>query len=245
MAAAANLTDAFQKVAAQFEAETGIHVTLSFASTAQLAQQAENGAPFDLIAAADTEHIDELDKKNLLAPGTRAVYTRGVLALWIPPSSTTRASRIENLASDQVKVIAVAKPELAPYGAAAVAAFKKAGIWDRVQPKIVYAENINMARQYGASGNADAVLTAYALVLHEKGSVMQVDASLYPPIDQALGVLASSHKQAEAKRFADYVVRGGGQKILADFGYRPAGAVTASFLCSVTGAICKRRSPLK
>ncbi len=220
VAAAANLTDSFQKVAARFETETGIHVTLSFASTAQLTQQAENGAPFDVIAAADTEHIDELEKKNLLAGGTRAVYTRGVLALWIPPTSKAHVKRLQDLTSAQVKVIAVAKPELAPYGAAAVAALKKAGVWDRVQPKIVYAENINMARQYGLSGNADAVLTAYALVLHEKGMVTQVDASLYPPIDQGLGVLAASHKQADAKRFAEYVVRGSGQKILAEYGYR-------------------------
>lgn len=222
VAAAANLTDAFQKAGARFEAETGIHVTLSFASTAQIAQQAENGAPFDVIAAADTEHIDGLDKEGLLVPGSRAVYAQGVLALWIPPSSGVRVNRIEVLAADQVKVIAVAKPELAPYGAAAVAALKKAGIWDRVQSKVVYAENINMARQYGASGNADAVFTAYALLLHEKGTVTQVDTSLYPPIDQALGVLASSHKQAEAKRFTEFILRGDGRKILADFGYRQA-----------------------
>jgi molybdate transport system substrate-binding protein len=220
VAAAANLTDAFQKVAAQFETETGIHVTLSFAATAQLTQQAENGAPFDVIAVADTEHIDELEKNNLLTAGSRAVYTRGVLALWIPPTSKARVNSIKDLTSEQVKVIAVAKPELAPYGEAAVAALKKAGVWDRVQPKIVYAENINMARQYGVSGNADAVLTAYALVLREKGMVTQVDASLYPPIDQALGVLAKSHHQAEAKRFAEFILHGDGQKILADYGYR-------------------------
>jgi len=220
VAAAANLTEAFQEVAKDFEAETGIHVVLSFASTAQLAQQAENGAPFDVIAAADIEHIDALDQKKLLASGSRAVYAQGVLALWIPPASAAQVSRIEDLASNQVKVIALAKPELAPYGAAAVAALKKAGMWDRVQSKIVYAENINMARQYGASGNADAVLTAYALVLQEKGQVVQVDAQLYPPINQALGVLASSSKQAEARRFVEYVLRGDGRKILSQFGYR-------------------------
>ena len=220
VAAAANLTDAFRKVAARFESETGIRVTLSFASTAQLTHQAENGAPFDVIAAADREHIDELEKKNLLTPGSRAVYARGVLALWIPPASVARVGRIEDLTGDQVKVVAVANPELAPYGAAAVAALKKAGIWDRVQPKVVYAENINMARQYGASGNADAVLTAYALVLREKGLVTPVDASLYPPIDQALGVLAGSRKQAEATRFCEFILRGDGRKILAGYGYR-------------------------
>jgi molybdate transport system substrate-binding protein len=220
VAAAANLTQAFAQVGTRFEAETGIHVAFSFASTAQIEQQAENGAPFDVLAAADTEHIDILDKKGLLVPGSRAIYAQGVLALWVPPGGPAGVKGIEDLTSDQVKVIAVAKPELAPYGAAAVAALKKAGIWDRVQSKIVYAENINMAREYGASGNADAVLTAYALVLHEKGMVAQVNPRLYPPIDQALGVLASSPKRMEARRFVEYILRGNGRTVLGEFGYR-------------------------
>jgi molybdate transport system substrate-binding protein len=220
VAAAANLTEAFQQVGMRFEAETGIHVTLSFGSTAQIAQQAENGAPFDVIAAADTEHIDALNRKGLLLSGSRAIYAQGVLALWIPPAGPAQIRRLQDLTSDQVKIIALAKPELAPYGAAAVAALKKAAIWDRVQSKVVYAENINMARQYGASGNADAVLTAYALVLKEKGTVLQVDRQLYPPIDQALGVLASSQKQTGALRFVEFVLHGTGKTVLGEFGYR-------------------------
>lgn len=223
VAAAANLTQAFERVGARFEAETGIHVVFSFASTAQIAQQAEHGAPFDVIAAADTQHVDELDRKGLLVPGSRAIYAQGVLALWIPPGTaahvTAQVTGIEDLTSEEVKVIAVAKPELAPYGAAAVEAMKRAGVWDRVQPKVVYAENINMARQYGASGNADAVLTAYALVLHEAGAVQPVDPRLYSPIDQALGVLASSRKQSEARRFAEFIRRGNGRTVLGEFGY--------------------------
>jgi molybdate transport system substrate-binding protein len=100
---------------------------------------------------------------------------------------------------------------------------KNAGVWGRVQPKIVYAENINMAREYGISGNADAVLTAYALVLHAKGVVVPVDQRMYPPIEQALGVMAGSRKQMEAQRFAEYVLRGNGRSILSEFGYRLPG----------------------
>ena len=220
VAAASNLTEAFGQIGIRFEMETGIHVTLSFGSTAQIAQQAENGAPFDVFAAADTEHIDSLGQKGLLLPGSRALYAQGVLALWIPPTSTAQVHRLQDLTSDQIKIIALAKPELAPYGAAALAALKKAGMWERVQPKVVYAENINMARQYGVSGNADAVLTAYALVRKEKGTVLEIDRQLYPPIDQALGILASSHKQIEARRFVEFILRGNGKTILGEFGYR-------------------------
>ena len=145
---------------------------------------------------------------------------RGVLALWIPATGPALVNGLNDLTSKQVKIIALAKPELAPYGATAVAALKSAGVWDRVQSKVVYAENINMARQYGASGNADAVLTAYALVFKESGTVIQIDPKLYPPIDQALGILASSGKKAEARRFVDFLLRGDGKTILNQFGYR-------------------------
>ena len=220
VAAASNLTNAFEQAGARFEMETSIHVVFSFGSTAQIAQQAEHGAPFDLIAAADTEHIDALDRKGLLLPASRALYARGVLALWIPATGPALVNGLNDLTSKQVKIIALAKPELAPYGATAVAALKSAGVWDRVQSKVVYAENINMARQYGASGNADAVLTAYALVFKESGTVIQIDPKLYPPIDQALGILASSGKKAEARRFVDFLLRGDGKTILNQFGYR-------------------------
>src|SRR6202140_1429775 len=116
VAAAANLNDVFQRVGPQFEAQTGIHPVFSFGSTAQLAQQIEHGAPFDVFAAADTKHVEELDQKGLVLNGSRAVYARGVLALWIPTPSKTRVSRIEDLVSNDVRFIAVAKPELAPYG---------------------------------------------------------------------------------------------------------------------------------
>ena len=170
--AASNLTEVFRALGPRFEAETGIHPVFSFASTAQLAQQAAHGAPFDLIAAADVDHIGQLDRQGLLAPKSVAIYARGVLALWIPPGSSARVNRLEDLTGAGIRVVAIAKPELAPYGAATVEALKRAGVWDRVRPKVVYAENINIARQYGVSGNADAVITAYPLVMRQAGAVI-------------------------------------------------------------------------
>src|SRR5438309_1777261 len=87
VAAAANLTAVFQRIGTQFEAQTGIHPVFSFASTAQLARQIENAAPFDVFAAADAMHVDQLDRQGFLASGTRAVFATGILALWIPPQS--------------------------------------------------------------------------------------------------------------------------------------------------------------
>lgn len=219
VAAAANLTDVAHELGSRFEAETGIHTVFSFGSTAQLTQQIENGAPFDLFLAADAAHVQELDGKGLLVAGSRAPYADGVLALWSPGPSVT-VNRLEDLTSPQVRVISVAKPELAPYGAAAIETLRNAGLLDKVKSKIVYADNINMAKQYGSSGNAEAVFTALSLVLKEKGKVIRIDWKLHKPIVQDLGIVASSsHKQAAAK-FDDFILRGKGHAVLERFGYQ-------------------------
>ncbi len=220
VAAAANLEKVFQALGPQFEAASGIHPVFSFASTAQLAFQIENSAPYDVYAAADVEHVDELEKKGLLAPGSRAVYATGVLALWIPPGSEAKVEGPGDLVQPAVKVIALAKPELAPYGLAARETLQHLGIWERVQSRVVYADNINMAKQYGASGNADAVFTAYSLVLKEAGKVIKVDEKLHDPIEQALGIVGASKHREAAQQFVDFLLRGQGRKILASFGYR-------------------------
>jgi molybdate transport system substrate-binding protein len=220
IAAAANLTDVFNHLGPRFEADTGIHPVFSFASTAQLTRQIENAAPFDVFAAADSEHVAELDQKGMLATGSRAVYARGVLAMWIPESSKAGIQRIQDLTLPAVRVIAVAKPELAPYGQATVDTLQKLGIWEQVKPKVIYAENISMAKQYGQSKNADAVFTAYSLVLHEAGKVVQVDEALHKPIEQELGIVAKSNRQEAARKFVAFLMTGAGKVILAGYGYK-------------------------
>jgi molybdate transport system substrate-binding protein len=217
VAAAANLTAIFKRIGPEFERETGIHPVFSFASTAQLTRQAENAAPFDLIAAADSEHIEQLDRQGLLA--SRAVYAVGELALWIPPGAQTPVAKIEDLANPEVRVIALAKPELAPYGQAAVETLQRLGIWEQARPKIVYAENISMAKQFGASRNADAVFTARSLVLEEPGKIIVVDESLHRPITQELGVLRASRHPDAAAKFAAFLLHGRGRDLLDAGGY--------------------------
>jgi molybdate transport system substrate-binding protein len=219
VAAAANLTTIFQQLGPSFEAASGIHPIFSFASTAQLTRQIENSAPFDVFAAADAEHVEQLDREHLLLPGSRAVYATGILALWIPPGKAG-IKRVEDLASPDVHVIAAAKPELAPYGLATVETLKSLGLWDRLQPKIVYAENINMAKEYGTSKNADAVFTAYSLVLNEPGRVIQVDEKLHPPIVQELGIAAATRHPEGARAFVQFLLKGEGRDLLRKSGYR-------------------------
>lgn len=108
---------------------------------------------------------------------------------------------------------------MAPYGQATVEALKSSGLWNRVQTKGVYPDNISQAKQFGAWGNADAVFTAYSLVLRESGTVIKVDPKLCRPIDQALGAIAASGRLAEAKQFALFVLGPEGRSILSQNGY--------------------------
>jgi molybdate transport system substrate-binding protein len=220
IAAAANLTEVAQTIGSEFEAQTKIHPVFSFGSTAQLTTQIENSAPFDVFLAADAEHVDKLDHENLLATGSNAVYAVGVLALWIPPGTRAQIGKLEDLKAGDVKVIAVANPKLAPYGAATVESLQHSGLWDAVQARIVYAENINMAKQYGTSKNADAVFTAYSLVLKEAGKVIQIDEALHQPIVQKLGIVARSQHAADAQKFTQFVLGESGRAILTRYGYK-------------------------
>ena len=219
VAAAANLTDAFAEVAKQFTAETGVRVVYSFGATADLSKQIENGAPFDVFASADVSHVDELNDKGLLAPGTRAIYARGRLAMWTPPDARVQVSSISEIARTEVSHIAVAKPDIAPYGRATVEALQALNLWAQVEPKVVYAQNVSQTKQFASSGNAEVAFIPLALVKANEGRFVEVDERLHKPIDQALGVVKASGKQDAARRFTAFVLGDKGQAILGRFGY--------------------------
>lgn len=219
VAAAANLTDAFAEVAKQFTAKTNIRVVYSFGSTADLTKQIENGGPFDLFASADTEHIDELVQKGLTVPDTQTLYARGRLVLWTPPQGHAKISRIEDITSADVKTVAVAKPDLAPYGRATVETLKALNIWSQVEPKVVYGTNVANTKQFATSGNADVAFLPLALMKKDEGQYIEIDEKLHQPIDQALAIIKASGKQDMARRFVDFVKGTEGQAILKQFGY--------------------------
>lgn len=218
VAAASNLVEVFREIGRRFTEATRIPVTFSFGSTAQLAKQCEDGAPFDVFAAADREHVEALRSRGVLVSESCAVYARGRLALWVPRLELgVRA--MEDLTRPELRVIAVASPQAAPYGRAAVEALRAAGLWERVERKIVYGTSISMARQYAASGNAEAAFTAYSLVYREKGTVLRIEESLHGRLDQALGVLAGSGNRNGAERFRAFVLGREGRDQLTGAGY--------------------------
>jgi len=220
VAAAANLTDAFVEMGRQFTANTGIRVVYSFGSTADLATQIENGGPFDVFAAADVTHIDRLGGKDLILPETRAVYARGRLVLWVPVHGDVRINRIEDVTRPDVKTIAIAKPDLAPYGLAAVEALKALNVWPQIESKVVYGTNVSMTKQYAASGNATLAFIPLALVKKGEGHYIEIDERLHQPINQGLAVVKTSAKQDKARQFVDFVLGMDGRAILGQYGYR-------------------------
>ena len=222
VAAAANLSDAFKELGEQFNARTGIRVVYSFGATAELAKQIENGAPFDLFAAADTEHVDQLNRQGLTVGSTLALYARGRLVVWTPQGSPLIINRIEEIRRAEIERIAIAKPDVAPYGRAATEALQALGLWKDVEPKVIYGQNVSQAKQFVATGNADVALLPRSLVKEGEGHFIEVDARLHQPLDQALAVTKSSTKQAAAQLFAQFVLSPEGQSLLERYGYQKA-----------------------
>lgn len=214
VAAASNLTTVFEEIGRGFTEETGVEVVFTYGSTAALARQVEEGAPVDVFAAADTEHIASLVLAHKLV--NQAVYARGQLAMWSPQ---VKVATLADLARPEIKFVAIAQPELAPYGEAALHALRASCSWGAVKSKLVYAGSVSQAKQFAATGNAEVALTAYSLVFREAGSVVLVDANLYPPIDQALGVVTGSPNIEDARRFAAFVTGAKGGAILVSNGY--------------------------
>lgn len=217
VAAASNLSGVIEPIGEEFARQTGIAVKFNFGATAQLAQQVEHGAEFDLFAAADVAHVDQLVKSGAVVAASQAVYARGKLALWVPPGSRAAIGGLRDLASPAVRFIAIANPEIAPYGAAAEKLLRAANLWDALQPRLVRAENVTAAMQMAATGNAEAAFTAYSLVHRQPGSLVPLETA--PLIDQALAIPARARQPDAARRFVAFLLRGAGREALLAAGY--------------------------
>lgn len=214
VAAAASLTEAFAEVGSLFTSKTGTRVVFSFGATADLARQIENGAPFDVFAAADVTHVDQLDRHGLLTSGSRAIFGRGRLVMWLPPGSMLKVTRIEDITAKEFDRVAVAKPDVAPYGQAAVESLRALGIWSQIEPKVVYGQSVSQTKQFAATGNAEVAFIPLALVKPDEGTYLEVEPALHRPIDHAMGIIKTSPNQTAARQFVDFVLSAEGQEVL-------------------------------
>jgi len=219
VSAASDLSLAFEDVGEAFERESGVHVDFNFGSTGLLAQQIEAGAPVDVFAAASVSYIDRLADANLILEDTRALYAQGQVVLWTRADSELTIESIDRLDDDDIQRIAIANPDHAPYGAAARDALMAAGLWEAIQGKLVLGENISDTLRYGETGNVDVAIVALSLAIPSDGTWTLVPAELYPPIDQALAVMASTSHEAEARAFASFVNSEQGRAIMREYGF--------------------------
>jgi len=222
VAAASDLSEAFAEVGSTFERDTGRKTTFSFGASGLLAKQIEEGAPFDVFAAASLTFVDDVIKSGACDAATKIVYAQGHIALWAKSDAPFTASTLADLARPEIRRIAIANPGHAPYGKAAKQALVKAGVWSAVESKIVYGENVQQALQFAQSGNADAAIVALSLATASGGHVLPLDPTLHDPLMQGIVVChgaLDSKMQADARKFESFVTSEAGRSILRRHGF--------------------------
>ena len=224
VAAAADLSSALKDVADRFEKKTGVKAKLSFGASGALTQQIENGAPFDVFFSADMDYPRHLVDVGDAEAGSLYQYVVGKLVLWIPADSPLKLEQgMKVLLDPSVKKIAMANPQHAPYGRAAVAAMKHYGLYDQVAGRLVLGENVSQAAQFVESGNAQAgfVALAHAIApgIEGKGRYWEVPADAYPPLAQGAVVLSKAAHKKEATEFLEYMKSKEGKAVLEKYGF--------------------------
>ena len=221
VAVAANFTTPMQQIAAAFEKDTGHKVVASYGSTGKFYAQIKNGAPFEVLLAADDETPTKLIQENAAVAGSQRAYAIGKLVLWSAKPAVVDAKG-DVLKQGGFDHIAIANPKLAPYGAAAVQTMKSLGVYDTLQPKIVTAESIAQSWQFVSSGNALLGFVALSQVLKDgkiEGSAWVVPSSLYPPIRQDVVILDKGKGKPAAQALVNYLKSAKAQAIITRFGY--------------------------
>jgi molybdate transport system substrate-binding protein len=224
VAAAADLNFAMVDLSGQFEKQTGVKVNVTSGSSGNFFSQIQNGAPFDLFFSADMEYARKLAAAGFAEPETLREYALGRIVIWAPAGTKPDVAKQgwNALLDASVQKIAIANPEHAPYGRAAVSALQKAGIYEQVKKKLVYAENISQAAQFVQSGNAQAGIIALSLAISpamKEAKIWEIPAETYQPIEQGAVVLKSAKSKNAARAFLEFVSSAAGRKILEKYGF--------------------------
>ena len=224
VAAASDLQAALPQLVARFEKETGRTVRVTYGSSGNFFAQLQNGAPFDVFLSADIDYPARLDKGGLAVPGTITRYATGRIVLWTRSDSRINVSRGLDAAVDPaVRHIAIANPEHAPYGRAAVSALQRANLYETAKARFVLGENISQAAQFAQSGNAEVGIIALSLALRPSmkasGRYFEIPAASHPPIEQAGVVLKQARDVAAARQFLAFLTRADSASYLKSMGF--------------------------
>lgn len=226
IAAASDLRFAMDDLAGRFEQQhPDVKVTASYGSSGQFFTQIQNGAPYDIFFSADIAYPRQLAAAGLTLPDSEFRYATGRIAVWVPNESPIDVARlgIGALRDPSVRHIAIANPDHAPYGRAAVAAMKSLGVYEAVAPKLAYGENISQTLQFIQQRSADIGIVALSLALappvKESGRYWEIPASAHPPLDQGGAIPKWSKNPALARQFREFMQSEEVQRTLAAYGF--------------------------
>ena len=219
VAAAADLQFAFSDIGALFEEQCGCKVTFIFGSSGNLAAQIENGLPVDMFASADIAYVDRLREKGLILEDTQQLYAVGRIVLAVNKDASVQVENLSDLLKPEVKKVAIANPEHAPYGVAAMQALQSEGIWEDLEPRLVYGENVRQALQYIQTGDAQAGIVALSVADVPEVSYTLIDDSLHQPLRQSLAVLRRTGEEQLARDFIAFVNGPQGRPIMKKYGF--------------------------
>ncbi|UIP87006.1 molybdate ABC transporter substrate-binding protein [Pseudomonas phenolilytica] len=222
VAVAANFTAPMQKIAEAFARDTGHRAVLAFGATGKFYAQINNGAPFDVLLAADEQTPQRLEDEGQGVTGSRFTYAVGSLVLW-----SAREGYVDPqgrvLADGDFRHLALANPKTAPYGAAALQTLEKLGLRERLQPRFVQGENIAQTHQFVASGNAELGFIALSQVIEDgriaRGSAWRVPADQHQPIRQDALLLQRGEHNPAARALLDYLRSASAVALIRAYGY--------------------------
>lgn len=223
VAAAADLKFAMEEIAASFRAAHPDDVVeVIFGSSGKAHTQIQQGAPYDLYFSADESFPRELIEQGLSASPEVIPYALGRIVLW---SNTLDASAmtLDSLANPEIVHVATANPAHAPYGRRGVEALKAAGLWEKVEPKMVYGENITHASQFVQSGNAQVGIISLSIAvapeLASKGKYFLIPDNLHEPLRQGFIITKRAENNALAHAFADYMNSREARSVMIHYGF--------------------------
>jgi molybdate transport system substrate-binding protein len=221
IAAASDLQKVLPRLAERFRERTGMSATLTLDASGRLAEQIKAGAPYDVFLAANAKFVEDLAAAGAVDAGSVRPYALGELVLCVHQAVGEQVRSLPDLGRPEVKKIAIANPEYAPYGVAARQALERAGLWRGLEAKVVRADSVRQALTYAQNGDAEAALVSRSIADVPDVRLVEVDPSLYEPIVQVLGVVAAGARRERAGEFAEFVLGDEGQAILREFHFRP------------------------
>lgn len=222
VAVAANFTAPMKQIATDFEKDTGHKAVTAFGATGKFYAQIRNGAPFEVLLAADDTTPAKLEAEGAAVAGSRFTYAIGRLVLWSAKPGFVD-DKGEVLKKGEFKYVSVANPKLAPYGVAAVEALTALKLIDAVQPKFVLAENIAQTYQFAVTGNAELGFVALSQVMKDgkigEGSAWVVPANLHQPIKQDVVILNNGKGKPAADALLKYLKSDKAKAVIKSYGY--------------------------